>query len=156
MGLPVPLLKSADSSQAFQLDVAFLEDGLLEVSGSLRDDLTWAMRLESLDQRWQIERGAIHAGSAAALLPGEPGVELSGHLDMLRFDDWLDLDEGEGDSGWQELYRQAVLDIDRFSLFGQIFSERRSRSPTWRNGLGNCAKQFQYCRRGQRASGFVR
>ena len=140
-GLPVPLLKSADSSQVFQLDVAFLEDGLLEVSGSLRDDLTWAMRLESLDQRWQIERGAIHAGSAAALLPGEPGVELSGHLDMLRFDDWLDLDEGDGDSGWQELYREAVLDIDRFSLFGQIFPnvevEARRGATDWEIALNS-------------------
>ena len=121
--MPAPLTKVADSSQALQLDVAFPEESVLEVSGRLRRDLTWALRLELAEQRWRIERGAVHAGSAAALLPVEPGVELSGHLEMLRFDDWLALGGDDGDARWQELYREAVLGIDRLSLFGQVFPD---------------------------------
>jgi len=119
--MPAPLKKTADISQAFQLDVAFPEERVLEVSGRLQRDLNWALRMESVENRWQIERGAVHAGSATALLPVEPGVELSGNLEMLRFDDWLALSEGDGDAAWQELYREAVLDVDSLSLFGQIF-----------------------------------
>lgn len=121
--MPAPLAKAAEISAALQLDIAFPEESVLEVSGRLRRDLTWAMRLESAEQRWEIERGAIHAGSAAALLPIEPGVELSGRLELLRFDEWLELRGDGDDAGWQELYREAVLDIDRLSLFGQVFPD---------------------------------
>jgi uncharacterized protein YhdP len=72
---------------------------------------------------WEIERGAVHAGSAAALLPIEPGIELSGHLEMIRFDDWLALPDGTEESTWMELYREAIFEFDRLFLFGRAFPD---------------------------------
>ena len=121
--LPAPLEKSSAGTQALQLDISFPEESMIDITGRLQRDLTWALRMEAVEQRWTVERGAVHAGSAAALLPGERGVELSGHLDTLRFDDWLALGEGDGDANWQELYREAVLNVDSLSLFGQVFPD---------------------------------
>jgi uncharacterized protein YhdP len=121
--LPVPLAKEALGAVPLELDIAFPEDDVLEVGGKLRGKITWAMRLNSVQESWEIERGAVHAGSAAALLPIEPGIELSGHLDTLRFDDWLALQDGAEESTWMERYREAVFEIDRLSLFGRVFSD---------------------------------
>ena len=121
--MPAPFGKAADSSELLEIDIAFPDDGVLEVSGRLRSEISWAMRLESIEDRWQIERGAVHAGSALALLPVEPGIELSGNLEMLRFDDWLALTGDGEDSEWMELYRKADFSIEQLYLFGQAFSD---------------------------------
>ena len=121
--LPAPLGKAADSAQALEIDIAFPEDDVLEVSGLLRKEISWAMRLEAVDNGWQIERGAVHGGPAMALLPVEPGIHLSGRLETLRFDDWLALTDGDEDSEWLELYRKADFSIGQLYLFGQAFSD---------------------------------
>jgi len=121
--MPAPIAKPADTKRALQLDVAFPEAQSLEVTGRLADDLTWALRFDEVDGRWRVERGGVHAGAAAALLPLEPGVELSGRLEFLRFDDWLNLAEGAGDTSWQSLYNSADLDVRRLALFGRLFSD---------------------------------
>jgi uncharacterized protein (TIGR02099 family) len=121
--MPAPIAKIAETRRALELDVAFPEADSLEVTGRLDDDLSWALRFDAVDGRWQVERGGVHAGAAAALLPLEPGVELSGRLDFLRFDDWLELAEGAGDESWQSLYNSADLDVRRLALFGRLFSD---------------------------------
>jgi uncharacterized protein YhdP len=121
--LPAPVRKDADSAAALAVDIAFPEDGVLEVSGGLRKEISWAMRLEAIDDGWQIQRGAVHRGSAIALLPLEPGIQLSGYLETLRFDDWLALTEDDSDAGWLDLYRKADFSIRQLYLFGQAFSD---------------------------------
>ncbi len=125
--LPEPLAKTAEQRDALELDIAFPADKMLEVTGRLRRDLTWALELDSVADRWRLGRGAVHAGSAAAILPAEPGIEVSGRLARLRFDDWLALTadgEGEGDgSGLHETWREVIVDIDRLSVFGRLFAD---------------------------------
>jgi len=121
--LPAPLAKPADAVRSLELDVALPSEDDLEVTGRLGSEVTWALRLEGTEDRWQIERGTFHAGSAAALLPLEPGIEVTGRAEFVRFDDWLALTVGEADPGWKELYNSAVLDIDRLSMLGQIFPD---------------------------------
>jgi uncharacterized protein (TIGR02099 family) len=121
--LPAPFAKDADSTQALEIDIAFPEDDVLEVSGLLRKEISWAMRLEAIDDGWKIERGAVHSGPAVALLPVDPGINLSGRLETLRFDDWLALTEDDKDSEWMELYRKADFSIGQLYLFGQAFSD---------------------------------
>ena len=137
--LPAPLSKSPDTTSALELDVVFLSDEVIEVNGRLARELTWALRLEAEERpegasegapegapqgaRWAIERGTVHSGTAAALLPLEPGLELSGHLGFLRFDEWLALGEGDADSNWSELYTGASVQVDRLSFLGQYFPD---------------------------------
>ncbi len=135
--LPDPLAKTSVEARALEVDVAFPAEGQLEVSGQLRPELTWAFELESVDETWRIARGAIHAGSAAAIVPIKRGVELSGHLEFLRFDDWLALTDDESEAeldgdlsrigltelNWQDTWREAVFAIDRLAAFGQLFTD---------------------------------
>ena len=131
--LPDPLAKTVVEARALEVDVAFPAEGQLEVSGRLHPELTWAFDLESIDEVWRIARGAVHAGSAAAIVPAGRGVELSGHLDFLRFDDWLTLTDadpeaepggaGPGQPDWQDTWHEAVFAIDQLSAFGQLFSD---------------------------------
>jgi len=123
--LPAPVAKAADARRAFELDTAFPAEGVMEVNGRLGGDLSWALQFEAIDGRWRVERGGVHAGSAAALLPLESGVEVSGRIDFLRVDDWLSLADGASGSAWQDLYNAAMLQVDRLSLLGQIFPEVR-------------------------------
>jgi len=135
--LPDPLAKTSVQARALEVDVAFPAEGQLEVAGQLRPELTWAFELESSDETWRIARGAVHAGSAAAIVPTERGVELSGHLEFLHFDDWLALTDDEPEAelnedlsrvglvepDWQDTWREAVFAIDRLAAFGQLFSD---------------------------------
>lgn len=121
--LPMPLHKVADTTAPFEIDIAFPEEGVLEMTGRMREEISWALRLEAVDDRWAIARGAVHAGSARALLPAEPGVTLSGRLAKLRLDDWLALTDGESESPWMELYREADLNIGRLYAFGRSFPD---------------------------------
>jgi len=103
----------------------------LEVTGRLRRDLTWAFELESVESAWRIASGAVHAGSAGAIVPIDRGVELSGRLDFVRFDDWLSMTAGDkGAAGaeqpdWQETWHKADLDINQLSAFGLLYSDVR-------------------------------
>ena len=127
--LPDPLAKLSAETRALEIDIAFPGDDQLEVAGRMPPELTWAFDLESIDQTWQIARGAVHAGSAAAIVPVARGVELTGRLKFLRFDDWLSLPAenpagtGTGQSDWQDTWHDAVIDIDLLSAFGQTFAD---------------------------------
>ena len=125
--MPAPLAKPSGVARAFEVDVAFPDEGRLEVSGRLRPDLTWTFELESVKEAWKISRGAVHAGTATAIVPSGDGVEVSGHLNEMNLDDWLALagDSGaeSGQADWQETWREAVIDIDQFSAFGQQFAD---------------------------------
>lgn len=123
--MPSPIAKTAEEVRAFELDAAFPADGVLEVSGRLDDDLSWSLQFEEVGGLWRVERGGVHAGSAAALLPLQPGIELSGRVDFVRIDDWIALTEGGLDADWQELYNSAALQVDRLSMFGQLFPDVR-------------------------------
>ncbi|MDP6674175.1 MAG: AsmA-like C-terminal region-containing protein, partial [Gammaproteobacteria bacterium] len=135
--LPAPLAKTFAEERALELDIAFPAEGRLELTGRLEKELTWAFELEAGTEAWQIAHGAVHAGSAAAIVPTRPGVELSGHLNFLSFNDWLALDDsdlsddaqvvpdvtGNGRPSWQETWREADFSIDQFVAFGQLFTD---------------------------------
>ena len=122
--MPEPFTKVASTSRPLELEVMFPQDNELGLTGRLGGAITWALQLEAIDEQWRVERGAVHSGAAAALLPLQPGIELSGYLSFVRIDDWLQLADagGQTEENWRELYRAANLRIDRVSLFGQLFS----------------------------------
>ena len=64
--LPEPLAKSAAETAELEMDLSFPEEGTIELLARLRDQISTALRMESVDDRWQISRGAVNAGSAAS------------------------------------------------------------------------------------------
>ncbi len=134
--LPDPLAKTFAGQRALELDIVFPAEDRLEVAGRLEHDLTWAFELEAGTEAWEIAYGAVHAGSTPSIVSNRPGVELSGHLGFLNFDEWLALDAGDlagdaqaeadgsgfGGSSWQEIWHTADLDVDRLVVFGQLFT----------------------------------
>lgn len=120
--MPQPLVKSPETAWPLDLELVFPNDGVIEVTGGLRQpDVAWALRLVSTGRTWRLERGAVEAGGRSAQLPDAPGVALAGRVPELRFSEWLALGEGGDGNAWRELYREARLRIDRFSLIGQVF-----------------------------------
>lgn len=137
--LPPPFATRDGESTPLALQLE-IDDGVLGVSGQLRDDLAWVLQLESGQEGWTIERGAVHAGYGPALMPILPGIELSGRLERLHLSDWLAVyDGGEATERWLELYREVAFSIDELVIFGQRFPDAEvfaTRQPgAWRIAL---------------------
>lgn len=127
--LGAPLQKAAETAEPLQLAVLFPERDQLDVTGRITRGISWALRFTSpTGTPWQLERGALRSGSPLATVPGVPGIEISGSFRSLRFADWFPV-SGEGSpvaakspddtSG----IRQVFIDVDRFSIFGQLFRD---------------------------------
>ena len=123
--LGAPLEKTADMPEPLQLAVVFPERGLLDISGRIKRGISWALRFSSPDSApWQLERGTLRSGSPFAALPTAPGIEITGSFRGLRFEDWFPAaDSGSSAPGEGGLIRQVLVDVDRFSIFGQLFQD---------------------------------
>ena len=123
--LPKPLTKPADTDWPVELNLNFPKDGVVQLAGHLQPPIAWALRLESGPAGWRVERGAVNAGGAAAALPDQPGVELSGGLAELRLADWLKLGSAGGGDGkaFRELYRGASFGVGKLAVAGQVFRD---------------------------------
>lgn len=125
--LGAPLQKTADTKEPLQIAVLFPERDQIDVSGSIRRGISWALRFSSpADTPWQLERGNLRSGSPLAALPGVPGVEITGSFRGLRFEDWFSAaDRGSAavtEPGSSPI-RQILVDVDRLSIFGQLFRD---------------------------------
>jgi uncharacterized protein (TIGR02099 family) len=128
--LPAPLAKPAP--QAWPLRVQRRSgpggESLLQVG--LGRILSAAMALDASDGQTRITRGAVDFGPNAKLPPG-PGVRVSGNIDGLDVDEWLDVvqamrDEGRGTAGAAEPettgsfdFAGGTLDIQTLEAFGR-------------------------------------
>ncbi len=127
--LGAPLQKLAEAAEPLQMAVQFPERGQLDVSGQLKRNISWALRFSSPPGvPWQLERGTLRSGSPLAALPGVPGIEITGGFRGLRFEDWFPVPDSGASSGGTvsgdgSLIRQIVVDVDRFSIFGQLFQD---------------------------------
>lgn len=125
--LGTPLQKVAATEEPLQLVVLFPEPEQVDVSGRIKRGVSWALRFMSPPGApWQLERGALRSGSPLATLPGVPGIEIAGSFRDLRFEDWFSATEGVPASGATgpgggSLIHKVVVDVDRFSIFGQLF-----------------------------------
>lgn len=120
--LPPPLRKSAEALWPATLNLAFPDDGRIDVSGHLQPPFSWALRLVPDQDAWRIERGMLRAGPGEAHVPQQGGVEVVGRVGDLRLSDWLVVGGGDG-PGLQETYRDLNLQVDRFAAIGQVFRD---------------------------------
>lgn len=128
--LPAPLAKQADATWPAQLDLAFPDQDVIDITARLQPSLAAALRLTATGESWHIERGALRAGPGMVELPSRRGVEVTGRLADLDVDDWLAVGEGgPGNAGgrdFRETFRSFVLDADRVAVAGQVFRQVRA------------------------------
>ncbi|MDH5274927.1 MAG: YhdP family protein [Gammaproteobacteria bacterium] len=129
--LPPPLTKAAGDAEPMRLEVQLPQRGLVQVSGSLERGVSWALQFVSGTRRnrsaWRLERGALRSGRPLASMPAEPGLEIGGTFDTLRFEDWF---PGRGAGGGRqtgagELIRKIDVQAGRFGILGRAFPEAR-------------------------------
>jgi uncharacterized protein (TIGR02099 family) len=127
--LGAPLQKTADTPEPLQMAVLFPERGLMDISGRIKRGISWALRFSSpKGAPWQLERGTLRSGSPQAALPVAPGIEITGSFRGLRFEDWFPVSDSGSSAdatapGDGSLIRQILVEVERFSIFGQLFQD---------------------------------
>lgn len=147
--LPAPLRKAADERAPLQLALDFGSPDTILVTGSLRDDLAWQLRLAAAGQRWQLERGGVVAGGGRPALPAEPGLVVSGRTSRLVLEDWLALGGDTDGPGLLDKLRRIDAEVQDLDLFGQHFEELRI-------GLEREADEWRARAKGRRLAGRLR
>ena len=126
--LAVPLSKAAGEREALELEVRLPERGLLQLDGKIDRGISWALQFVrgNSGAGWRLDRGAMRSGPPRASLPSEPGLEIGGTFETLRFEDWF---PGRGsaasESAGGELIRQIDVEAAAFAIFGRVFRDTR-------------------------------
>ncbi len=130
--LPRPVAKAAPIRWPTTLKLEFPAERAIEVSGRSEAPLGWALRLERANDSWQVERGALVAGTAEARLPSRRGIEVSGQVAELPLGDWLDLGAGSTVPAipgrrFEDQYRSFDLTVGQLTVAGQMFRDITAR-----------------------------
>ena len=114
------------------MEVRLPERGLVQVSGGIERGVSWALQFVSGTRRAQVRAGAWSGARCAvvailASLPAEPGLEIGGTFDSLRFEDWFPGRSagGGGQASADDLIRKIDIQADRFAILGRVFPEAR-------------------------------
>jgi uncharacterized protein (TIGR02099 family) len=118
--LPYPLYKQAADTDSAQVELWFPDQGVIDFSGSLQRGFKWVMRLHDRDSGWGIERGLVSRDETPLVLPDEPGLSVTGYIEALVLNDWLNAFESnpsekestaERFSDWQHIFGLVDLQI---------------------------------------------
>jgi uncharacterized protein YhdP len=158
--LSPPLTKAAGTPEPLRMEVRLPGRELVQVSGSIERNLSWALQLRSASVTnpptteaaaqpaagarraragWRLERGALRSGSTPARLPAEPGLEIGGSFAALRFEDWVPGRSAGGTTAAAsagDLIRKVDIDVGSFAIIGRVFRDAqidaRRESGGWR------------------------
>ena len=142
---PAPLQKAGGETQSLTARAVFPAEGEFEIEGALQrrdaEDIGFILGFAKLDSVWSPRTGAIHLGDLKPVMPREQGLEITGQVRLLRFEDWLQLGSEVPDSGqdWTRFYRTAELDIADLRIAGWQFNnislDVLRDPPNWRISL---------------------
>jgi uncharacterized protein (TIGR02099 family) len=149
--LPPPLAKPAAQVLPLRVQRRSGTRGDSQIQVSLGRILSAAMLLESVNGRTRVARGAVDFGTAAKL-PARPGVTVSGRIDRVEVDEWLDVlqatkaPEAEGaqpDAAGDAVFDvvQVGLEIREFEAFDRTLNgvalDLARREATWRGRVSS-------------------
>jgi len=126
--IAVPLTKAAGEREALDLEVRLPERGILQLDGKVQRGISCALQFVrgASGTGWRLERGALHSGMAMARLPEEPGLEIGGTFETLRFEDWFPGGGGTGSqSAGRDLVRHIDIEAGTFAILGRVFRDTR-------------------------------
>jgi uncharacterized protein YhdP len=119
--LPMPLRKSANETWPAIVELAFPQEDVIDVTGNLQLPASWALRLVSGKDGWQVDRGELHAGPGDARIPSRAGVVVTGQAAEVDVDDWLGLGRSGTGRGARDIFREFSGRVDRLVVAGQAF-----------------------------------
>jgi uncharacterized protein YhdP len=119
--LPEPLAKARGTSEQLDLELEFVADKIIDITGELDRGIGFALRLagDNVENEWSIERGSVHVGEMVPGIPELPGIDISGEFPALDIDAWIGLvDSRDREARWEDLYRELALHVVDLSAFG--------------------------------------
>lgn len=123
LDFPEPLRKTKNQSRPSEVSIK-LGNKLLPIELSYSDKLQGSFLFkEGRKGRLQLQRGDIHLGKGAALLPAKQGLQLSGHLNELDVNVWeqeLGLNENKGS---QSIVNQLNLKVGRLVWSEKVLND---------------------------------
>jgi len=129
--LPPPLTKAAGDPEPMRLEVQLPQRGMAQVTGATERGVSWALQFVAGNRRgksaWSLERGALRSGRVLASIPADPGLEIGGTFDSLRFEDWFPGRSAGagGQASADNLIRKIDIQADRFAILGRVFPDAR-------------------------------
>ncbi|NNF51202.1 MAG: hypothetical protein HKN59_02070, partial [Gammaproteobacteria bacterium] len=123
ISLPDPVFKPAGESRRFTADIAFPQDGEITMRTRLGNAFTGFSRFSKDRGTWRHERSAVGLGESIENLPATEGLVVSGAVDALAIDDWIEVDWQTPDDGSPPLLRSVNMRASRLSAYGQVIPE---------------------------------
>ena len=126
--LPEPMGKSPGIAANTHLEILFPEEGRLDLHGRSGESSDWYFSYTDQDGELTFARGSVVVGGDHATLPEQTGLHVSGKATVVRLDDWLNLSEGEEQSGGLVDQIETIeLQIDDFYAYGQHLIDHKVR-----------------------------
>jgi uncharacterized protein (TIGR02099 family) len=131
--LPEPLSKSAEEklpiSAVMRLPSA--ADSIV-TTGLAQGLLSWRLEFTKATDYWDLDRGVIAFGDAAAAEAETRGLHFRGHAETVTLQDWFDRrrdsnSDSDTDSGIGSRIRSADMTVANLHMFGQHIRDHRVR-----------------------------
>ena len=86
--LPAPFSKQPEDTLPLSFGIRLLDEGTLACTAAYGGALQAKLAFTRQGEGWGFDRGDLHVGAGAAVLPEDPGFVLTGTLDQFSWDDW--------------------------------------------------------------------
>jgi uncharacterized protein (TIGR02099 family) len=127
--LPQPFSKSAETELplAASIELPTASETII-THGTAQDLMAWRLVFTKADDRWDLDRGVVAFGDAAAADAETRGLHFRGRADVVQMQDWFDRKRAsDSDSGIGDRIRSVDMVIDNLYLFGQHIVGHRVR-----------------------------
>jgi uncharacterized protein YhdP len=124
--MPAPLTKAADESLALTMSIEFPEQGRIDSTGGLGDNIVWNTRFLKEQDDWDFDRGVLAIGGEYPATPEGRGLHIRGQTPEVRVHDWLaQARRNEPGTGIGDRVRTIDLTVDNLYVVGQHLTDHR-------------------------------
>ena len=129
INLPEPLTKNAEEKLPLSAVMRLpSESDSITTTGLAQDLLSWRLEFNKVNERWDLDRGVVAFGDAAAAEAETRGLHFRGRAETVTLQDWLDRRrDTESETGLGTRIRSADMTVDNLYLFGQHIRDHRVR-----------------------------
>jgi len=127
--LPEPLTKSAAEKLPLSAVMQMpSESETITTTGLAQDLLSWRLEFAKANENWDLDRGVVAFGDAAASEAETRGLHLRGRAETVTLQDWFDRkNESASKPGLASRIRSADMTVDNLYMFGQHIRAHRVR-----------------------------
>jgi uncharacterized protein (TIGR02099 family) len=127
--LPAPLNKTAEMKIPLSAVMRLpAEAESIVTTGLAQDLLSWRLDFNKTDDRWDLDRGVVAFGDAAAGEAETRGLHFRGRATTVTLQDWLDRKrQTDSEAGLGVRIRSADMTVDNLFIFGQHLRDHRVR-----------------------------